>query len=247
MPKTKNVTKRMVFFVIVVCILLPVMIWGANFLLRDSSYWVISAVLLVLPMVAFVLHWEWRSPQPAEIALLAVLTAITIVANLMSITMIPFQAGTAMVILCGIGFGPEMGCFVGMLARFGVNFFYGQGAWTPWQMAGWGLMGLLAGLLFYQKIRISLPPKRIPMTLFGFFATVIFYGGIVNLSTVIFSGILSQFSWSAVFAVYLAGIPYDMLHGLGTAFFLACFGSLLYRAMRRVKEKYGFFLMESEN
>lgn len=244
MSKTKRTTKRMIIFCIVACVLVPLILWGANALLGDSAYWAISAVLLLLPIVAFFLHWEWKMPGPGEIVLLAVLVVITIVADLLSITMIPFQAGTAMVILCGIGFGPEMGCFVGMVARLGINFFYGQGAWTPWQMAAWGLLGLIAGLLFYQKFRFTLPPKRIPMILFGFFSTVILYGGLMNFSTVVFSGILSQFSWSAVFAIYLAGIPYDLLHALGVAIFLACFGPLIYRSLLRIQTRYRLFEKE---
>lgn len=239
MAKKNTVKKRMVIFLIIVYILTPILIWGANRLLGDSSYWLISAMLLLLPMTAFFLHFEFKTPKPMEIAAIAVLTAVTIIANLLSITMVPFQAGSAMVILCGMSLGPEAGCIVGMLARFGINFLYGQGSWTPWQMAAWGLVGLAAGLLFYKKSGVSSPPKRITMAIFGFFGIFLLYGGLVNFSTVVYSGVLSQFSWNALFAIYIAGMPYDLLHALGTAIFLVCFGPIIFKAIERVKVKYG--------
>lgn len=241
MVKKNNTTTLMIIFLIITCTLTPVLIWGANRLLGDSSYWLISAMLLILPMGAFFLHFEFKTPKPMEIAAIAILTAITIIANILSITMVPFQAGSAMVILCGISLGPEAGCIVGMLARFGINFLYGQGSWTPWQMAAWGVVGLVAGLLFYKKSGAYSPPKRITMAIFGFFAIFFIYGGIVNFSTVVYSGLLSQFSWSALFAVYIAGVPYDLLHAFGTSIFLFCFGPIIFGAIERAKVKYGLF------
>lgn len=246
MVKKNNRTKWMYIFLIIACTLTPVLIWGANRLMGDSSYWLISAILLFLPMVAFFLHFEFKTPKPMEIAAISVLTAITIIANMLSITLVPFQAGSAMVILCGMSLGSEAGCIVGMLARFGINFLYGQGSWTPWQMAAWGLVGLAAGLLFYKKSGMSTLPKRLIMAIFGFFAIFFIYGGLVNFSTVVYSGVLSQFSWSALFAVYIAGAPYDLLHAFGTSIFLFFFGPIIFKAIERVKVKYELFFRTSK-
>ena len=44
----------------------------------------------------------------------------------------------------------RQGFLTGVLSRFVCNFFMGQGVWTPWEMAAWGLLGVLAGITFYK-------------------------------------------------------------------------------------------------
>ena len=63
----------------------------------------------------------------------------------------------AIIMLSGMAFGPEAGFLVGAVSAFASNFFYGQGAYTPWQMFAYGAGGMLAGFLF-AKGRI--PQKR---------------------------------------------------------------------------------------
>ena len=99
-------------------------------------------------MLPFFLVFEKRRPRAREIVVIAVMAALTICGNLLTYLFIPFQAGTALVIVAGVSFGPEAGFLVGALARFVCNFFQGQGPWTPWQMFCWGLLGFLAGLVF---------------------------------------------------------------------------------------------------
>lgn len=53
-----------------------------------------------------------------------------------------------MVIIAGIALGPEAGFLVGAMSKFILNFYQGHGAWTPWQMFCWGMLGFLAGLCF---------------------------------------------------------------------------------------------------
>ena len=57
-----------------------------------------------------------------------------------------------MVIISGISLGPEAGFLIGAMSRFVCNFYMGQGAWTPWQMFCWGLLGFLAGLAFNREL-----------------------------------------------------------------------------------------------
>ena len=66
---------------------------------------------------------------------------------------IPLHAGTTMVVICGIGLGPEAGLLIGAMSRLVCNFFDGPGPWTPWQMAAWGMVGYLSGLAFNKVER----------------------------------------------------------------------------------------------
>lgn len=113
-----------------------------------QKYLIISLLIIVYTMLPFFMVFEKRRPKAREIVVIAVMSALTICANMATYLFMPFQAGTALVILTGVSFGPEAGFLVGALGRFVCNFFQGQGPWTPWQMFCWGLLGFLAGLVF---------------------------------------------------------------------------------------------------
>ena len=50
---------------------------------------------------------------------------------------------TAIVLVAGMAFGAAPGFATGALAALASNMLLGEGPWTPWQMLGWGLVGLL--------------------------------------------------------------------------------------------------------
>ena len=96
----------------------------------------------------------------AERALMRPMSALTAVVHMMFHFTIPVQAGTALVIISGVALGPEAGFLVGALARFVCNFYLTQGAWTPWQMFCWGILGFLAGLAFNKANIEALKSRR---------------------------------------------------------------------------------------
>lgn len=116
----------------------------------EKHYLLVSMAVLLETIIPFFLVYESRRPKAREIVMIALLSALTTMGNLLSFAAVPLQAGTALVIISGISFGPEAGFLVGALARFVSNFFQGQGAWTPWQMFCWGVLGFLAGLVFHK-------------------------------------------------------------------------------------------------
>lgn len=109
-----------------------------------------------------------QKPRVRELVLIAVMAALTVCISLAFYVTVPIKAGSAMVIIAGIVLGPEAGFLVGALARFVLNFYQGQGAWTPWQMISWGLLGFLAGLCFehagvrnyYEELEEQDKPKK---------------------------------------------------------------------------------------
>ena len=63
-------------------------------------------------------------------------------------TLIPhFKPVTALVIITGLYFGCNAGFVTGSLSALLSNMHHGQGPWTVFQMAVWGLIGLTAGIL----------------------------------------------------------------------------------------------------
>lgn len=98
--------------------------------------------------------------QAREIVLLAVMTAICVAANTICSHTVPLHAGTAFVVISGISLGPGPACLIGVLGRFICNFFDGQGPWTIWQMASWGLIGCISGICFKPVHRESLLERQ---------------------------------------------------------------------------------------
>jgi len=108
----------------------------------------VSILLLFYTLVPFFMVFEKRKPKARELVLIAMMTALTVCAQMFFHVTIPVQMGSALIIISGIALGPEAGFLIGSMARFLCNFYEGQGPWTPWQMFCWGLLGFLAGLIF---------------------------------------------------------------------------------------------------
>jgi len=140
--------KRTIVSSLLIFILLPLLIFLGFTLLKGRHYMIVSFVMLFFIIMPFFMIFEKRKPKAREIVMIGMMTALTVVSQLIFNITIPFQAGSAMVIISGISFGPEAGFLVGALARLICNFYMGQGPWTPWQMFCWGLLGFLAGLAF---------------------------------------------------------------------------------------------------
>ena len=132
----------------IIFILIPLTVIGGGTLIGQHSYMLDSMVILVYTMLPFFMVFEKRRPKAREIVLIAMMSALTAVVHMMFHFSVPIQAGTALVIIAGISLGPEAGFLIGALARFVCNFYLTQGAWTPWQMFCWGILGFLAGLAF---------------------------------------------------------------------------------------------------
>lgn len=126
-----------------------------------------------------------RKPRAREVVMVALLSALTVVGNLISVSLLPIQAGTGMVIVSGVAFGPAVGFLVGALGRCISNFFQGQGSWTIWQMMTWGLLGALAGITF-NKVDLDKPKSRDFKVVVGPVVFVLFAEMVAYVSYVLF-------------------------------------------------------------
>ena len=146
--------KRTAVATVLILALMPATILFGSFILDSNLYMVASLLLIVYTLIPFFMVFEKRKPKAREIVLIAMMTALTVVIHMIFHVTVPVQAGTAMIIICGIALGPEEGFLVGAIARFVCNFYIGQGPWTPWQMFCWGIIGFLAGIIF-NKVDIE--------------------------------------------------------------------------------------------
>lgn len=198
-----------------------------------QSFYLSGLTIIVLTIAAFFLHFESRKPQARELVVIAVLSALAVAARVV-IPIPNFKAIFAIIMLSGIAFGPEAGFLVGAVSAFASNFFYGQGAYTPWQMFAYGAGGMLAGFLFAKG---RLPQKRWVMAIFGFLACVLFVGPLLDTCTVFLT--LPIINVQSAWPLYLSGFPVNISQGICTALTMVLFGPALLEKLDRVKLQYG--------
>ena len=231
--KKSNIVTLIIFF-----LLIPATLFlGTK--IPGRSYYITSTLMILELMVPFFMAFEGRKPQARELVVIAVMCAIAIVAR----TAIPiphFKAIFAVIMLSGIAFGPEAGFMVGAISAFASNFFYGQGAYTPWQMMAYGAGGMLAGFLFAKG---RLPQKPWVMAVFGFFATTLWVGPLLDCSHIFL--MLSVINRDSILAALLSGFPVNLSQAICTVLIMLLFGRPLLDKLDRVKTKYG--MMEDED
>lgn len=201
--------------------------------LPGRGYYITSTAVIVELMVPFLLAFESRKPQARELVVIAVLSALAVAARVV-IPIPHFKAIFGIIMLSGIAFGPEAGFLVGAISALASNFFYGQSANTPWQMFAYGAGGMLAGFLF---ARGRLPQKPWVMGVFGFLATVLFVGPLLDTSSVFLT--LPTISWENALPLYLSGLPVNLSQGISTLLTMLLLGKPLLEKLERVKLQYG--------
>ncbi|MBE6007990.1 MAG: ATP-binding cassette domain-containing protein [Lachnospiraceae bacterium] len=163
-------------------------------------------------------YTELRKEKSAAgtIVMLAVITAIAVAARLAFFMLPQFKPVAAVVITAGCVFGPCFGLATGALSMLASNMFFGHGPWTVFQMAGMGLVGLMAGMLFKGR------RMKTAVAVYGFVAVLVIYGVIVNISNVFMYQ--DSISLGMIIAACAAALPMDILHGVFTAGLIFVFG-----------------------
>src|SRR5437016_10820099 len=106
-----------------------------------------SFTILALSLAAGFAWYERARPDARIIALVGTLAAFAALGRIAFAAIPNVKPTTDIVLISGYALGGAPGFVVGALAGLTSNFFFGQGPWTPWQMAAWGATGVLgAGL-----------------------------------------------------------------------------------------------------
>ena len=197
--------KRLGVSTIIIFIFIPAILGLSAFLVESGWYMLLSFIVLFLVMAPFFMVFEHRRPKAREVVLIATVSALTVVIHLIFHIILPIQIGTALVIIAGISLGPESGFLVGALSRFVVNFFTGQGMWTPWQMFCWGLLGFLAGLAFNLNKEDELKSSSFKIVM-GPLLAVVFAEILAYVSYLIYPGEDTGFLSWRIYAFGAAGL-----------------------------------------
>ena len=93
------------------------------------------------------LAYERRRPSARMVAVVATLAAVAALGRDAFVALPDVKPITAMALVVGYALGPLPGFTVGALGMFASNIVLGQGPYTPWQMAAWGMVGLAGAAL----------------------------------------------------------------------------------------------------
>jgi energy-coupling factor transport system substrate-specific component len=198
------------------------------------SFLILAAVLLG----GFV--WYERSRPPAQVvALVAALAALAIAGRIAFAAFPNVKPTTDIVIFAGYALGPAAGFAVGALSALVSNFWFGQGPWTPWQMAAWGLCGILGAAL-------ALGPRNVGRltlaTVCGLAA--VGYGAILNFSLMATYG-GGSLSWERFWILEGRAIPFEIAHATGNVVFALAAGPAMVRMLVRFRERFEWHRAEA--
>jgi energy-coupling factor transport system substrate-specific component len=189
--------------------------------------WQLAAYgLLFLALAGGFAWYERRRPDARVVALVATLAALAALGRIAFAAFPNVKPTTDIVLVSGYALGAGPGFAVGAVAGLVSNFFFGQGPWTPWQMAGWGAAGLIgAGLAGLSGRRAGRWSLAAVCTAVGFaFTALQDVGDWVNYSD--HSG--------AQLGVYVGkGLGFDAVHAAGCLLFALAFGPALARSISR--------------
>jgi energy-coupling factor transport system substrate-specific component len=190
------------------------------------SWQLASFGILALALAGGFAWYERDQSDARTVALVATLAALAALGRIAFAAIPNVKPTTDIVLISGYALGGAPGFAVGAIAGLTSNFFFGQGPWTPWQMAAWGATGIIgAGLATATRGRIGRWPLAAACGIVGFgFAAIQDVGDWVTYSD----------HSSAQLRVYVAkGIGFDVVHAVGCVLFALAFGPALIHTIQR--------------
>jgi energy-coupling factor transport system substrate-specific component len=194
--------------------------------------WAASAFAILLGSLAAGYGWYERAKPTARMAaMVATLAGLAALGRVAFAPVPNIKPTTDIVILAGYVLGGAPGFAIGATAALASNVVFGQGPWTPWQMAAWGLCGLLGAALG------ATTGRRVPRVALALFcgALGLLFGAIMDLST------FTTFAGGHTLGQYLAisgtSLPFNIAHAIGNVVFCLAFGPALVRALERFRAR----------
>jgi energy-coupling factor transport system substrate-specific component len=194
--------------------------------------WQLASFLIVGAVLVGGFAWYERSRPPSQVvALVAALAALAIAGRIAFAAFPNVKPTTDIVVFAGYALGPAPGFAVGAFAGLVSNFWFGQGPWTPWQMAGWGMCGLLGAALSLGARNAS----RLTLAAVCGFAGIA-YGLLLNFSLMATYG--GDLTLQRFLALEARAIPFDAAHAIGNVAFALLAGPAMVRMLSRFRRRF---------
>ncbi len=194
------------------------------------SWPVASLVVLAIGLAAGFAWYERTRPDARIVALVGSLAALGALGRIAFAAVPNVKPTGDIVLISGYALGGAPGYVVGAVAALTSNFFFGQGPWTPWQMAGWGITGVAGALLArLTRRRIGRTPLALVSFVLGFAFTAFQDFG----DWAMYSG----HSLAQLGAYVGAGLGFDLIYAVGCFGFAMLFGPALVRMLERFRSR----------
>jgi energy-coupling factor transport system substrate-specific component len=193
--------------------------------------WQLGAFAILAVALAGGFAWyEHVRPDARIIALVGTLAAFAALGRIAFAAFPNVKPTTDIVLVAGYALGGGPGFAVGAIAGLASNFFFGQGPWTPWQMAGWGAAGVIgAGLAVLTGRRIGRWTLAIVCFVVGF--------GFTALQDVGDWVTYSDHSLGSLGVYVGKGVGFDFVHAGGCFVFALAFGPALIHSLTRFRTR----------
>lgn len=221
---------RKIIKYLITIILIPALIIAGAFVFPQRSFTYISLCVIFLACVPFFLSFE-KKTSTRRIVLLAVMTALSVAGRFIFAPLPFFKPVTAMVVIAGMYFGSEFGFLTGALSAVISNFYFGQGAWTPFQMFSWGIIGFVAGILSNPLIK-----SKVVLIIYAVFAGVA-YSFLMDIWTVLWMD--GAFNPARFIAAVGTAFPVTLEYIVSNIVFLLILAPMFGKKIERLKTKYG--------
>lgn len=191
-------------------------------------------LLLTVTLVAGAAWYERSKPPSQIVALVAALAALAVAGRIVLSPVPNVVPSTDIILIAGYALGGGPGFAVGALTALVSNFWLGQGPWTPWQMAGWGMTGVMgAALAAFSGGHV----KRLPLALFCALAGFA-YGALLDVSLMVTYG--GEQSIERYLALSARGLPFNIAHAAGNFALALVAGPAMVRMLRRYRRRFEF-------
>lgn len=225
---------RHVLTVLLLLVAVPTAVIGGGALFREKYYALLALLVAVAALIPLFYSFERRDNTTKELAVLAVLIALSVAGRFVFAWLPAFKPVTAITVIVAVCLGREAGFAVGALSAVLSNFYFGQGPWTPFQMLSWGLIGFLAGC-FAAPLRRN----RVLLCLYGVLAGVL-YSLTMDIYTVLWAD--GGFSLARYLAVAATALPVTVSYAVSNVVFLLLLAKPIGSKLARMQTKYGLFV-----
>jgi len=194
--------------------------------------WQLTSFVILAVVLLGGFAWYERSRPPSQVvALVAALAALAIAGRIAFAAFPNVKPTTDIVVFAGYALGPAPGFAVGALAGLVSNFWFGQGPWTPWQMAGWGMCGVMGAALALGTRNAGRLSLAAVCGLAG-----IAYGVLLNFSLMATYG--GDLSLERFLTLEARAIPFDVAHVVGNVAFALLAGPAMVRMLVRFRQRF---------
>lgn len=208
-------------------VLIPLAAIFGTAVFDEKRHIFISLFVALMSLLLFAAGFEKRETGSRRAVICSVMIALSVVGRMIPL----FKPVTALTVIGGIYMGGEAGFLIGSLSALLSNFIFGQGPWTPFQMLGWGIIGLLAG--YMGKL---LKGSRAALIFYGVVSGLIF-SLVMDVWTVLWYN--GSFSAPLYLAAMVSALPHTLLYAVSNGIFLYFLGKPFGDKLERIKIKYG--------